>query len=225
MAKQETLQAEKRDVKGTTASKRLRRMGVVPAVIYGSNQREYTIQLDSKSFFDLARKQASHNFLVNIEIAGANEKTKLAIVQDIQRDPLNGSLIHVDFRAVSESDTIHAAVPIELRGEPVGVKTGGLLEQLVHEIEVSCSPSNLPDAIVNNVESLKIGQSLKVSQLNLPEGVTVKLDGEVLVALITQTRASISEGTGGAEEVVEEAPAAEADEAAAEGEAEASEEA
>ncbi|MDP4849535.1 MAG: hypothetical protein NWQ95_04210, partial [Verrucomicrobiales bacterium] len=70
---------------------------------------------------------------------------------------------------------------------------------------------------------LKIGQSLKVSQLNLPEGVTVKLDGEVLVALITQTRASISEGTGGAEEVVEEAPAAEADEAA--GEAEASEEA
>ena len=225
MAKQETLQAEKRDVKGTTASKRLRRMGVVPAVIYGSNQREYTIQLDSKSFFDLARKQASHNFLVNIEIAGANEKTKLAIVQDIQRDPLNGSLIHVDFRAVSESYTIHAAVPIELRGEPVGVKTGGLLEQLVHEIEVSCSPSNLPDAIVNDVESLKIGQSLKVSQLNLPEGVTVKLDGEVLVALITQTRASISEGTGGAEEVVEEAPAAEADEAAAEGEAEASEEA
>ncbi|MDP4583624.1 MAG: 50S ribosomal protein L25 [Verrucomicrobiales bacterium] len=223
MAKQETLQAEKRDVKGTTASKRLRRTGVVPAVIYGSNQREYTIQLDSKSFFDLARKQASHNFLVNIEIAGANEKTKLAIVQDIQRDPLNGSLIHVDFRAVSESDTIHAAVPIELRGEPVGVKTGGLLEQLVHEIEVSCSPSNLPDAIVNDVESLKIGQSLKVSQLNLPEGVTVKLDGEVLVALITQTRASISEGTGGAEEVVEEAPAAEADEAA--GEAEASEEA
>ncbi|MDP4791236.1 MAG: 50S ribosomal protein L25 [Verrucomicrobiales bacterium] len=218
MAKQETLQAEKRDVKGTTASKRLRRTGVVPAVIYGSNQREYTIQLDSKSFFDLARKQASHNFLVNIEIAGANEKTKLAIVQDIQRDPLNGSLIHVDFRAVSESDTIHAAVPIELRGEPVGVKTGGLLEQLVHEIEVSCSPSNLPDAIVNDVESLKIGQSLKVSQLNLPEGVTVKLDGEVLVALITQTRASISEGTGGAEEVVEEAPAAE-------GEAEASEEA
>lgn len=219
MAKQETLQAEKRDVKGTTASKRLRRTGVVPAVIYGSNQREYMIQLDSKAFFDLARKQASHNFLVNLEIAGANEKTKLAIVQDIQRDPLNGSLIHVDFRAVSETDTIHAAVPIELRGEPVGVKTGGLLEQLVHEIEVSCSPSNLPESIVNNVESLKIGQSLKVSQLNLPAGVTVKMDGEVLVALVTQTRASISSGTGAAEEVAGEAPAAESDEAAAEGEA------
>ena len=185
MAKQETLQAEKRDVKGTTASKRLRRTGVVPAVIYGSKQREYMIQLNSKAFFDLARKQSSHNFLVNLEIEGANEKTKLAIVQDIQRDPLNGSLIHVDFRAVSETDTINAAVPIELRGEPIGVKTGGLLEQLVHEIEVSCNPSNLPESIVNDVESLAIGQSLKVSDLNLPEGVSVKLDGDVLVALVT----------------------------------------
>lgn len=221
MATHETLQAEKRDVKGTTASKRLRRTGVVPAVIYGSNQREYMIQLNSKSFFDLARKQSSSNFLVNLEIAGANEKTKLAIVQDTQRDPLNGSLIHIDFRAVSETDTIHASVPIELRGEPIGVKTGGLLEQLVHEIEVSCNPSNLPESIVNDVESLKIGQSLKVSQLNLPEGVHVKLDGEVLVALITLTRASISSGTGG-EEGEEETPvesAEETTEAAAEGEA------
>ncbi len=216
MAKQETLQAEKRDVKGTTASKRLRRTGVIPAVIYGSKQREYMIQLNSKAFFDLARKQSSHNFLVNLEIEGANEKTKLAIVQDIQRDPLNGALIHVDFRAVSETDTIHAAVPIELRGEPIGVKTGGLLEQLVHEIEVSCNPSNLPDSIVNDVESLAIGQSLKVSDLNLPEGVSVKLDGEVLVALVTQTRASISAGGSG-----EDAPAGEeaAEAAPAEGEA------
>lgn len=214
MAKQETLQAHKREVKGTTASKRLRRTGVVPAVIYGSNQREYMIQLDSKSFFDLARKQSSHNFLVNLEIEGANEKTKLAIVQDIQRDPLNGSLIHVDFRAVSESDTIHATVPIELRGEPIGVKTGGLLEQLVHEIEVSCNPSNLPDSIVNDVTGIKIGQSLKVAQLNLPKGVTVRMDGDVLVAIVNQTRASISEGGGAAaEEVVEEAVEAGAAEA------------
>jgi large subunit ribosomal protein L25 len=197
MAKQETLQAEKRDVKGTTASKRLRRTGIVPAVIYGSNQDEYTIQLDSKSFFDLARKQASHNFLVNLEINGAKEKTKLAIVQDIQRDPLTGGLIHVDFRAVSATDVIHATIPIELQGEPIGVKTGGLLEQLMHEIEVTCNPTNLPETIVNNVEEIAIGQSLKVGQLNLPDGVTVKLDGEVLVAIVNQTRASVSEGSSG----------------------------
>lgn len=192
MAKQETLQAEKRDVKGTTASKRLRRAGVVPAVIYGGNS-EALIQLDAKSFMDLSRKHSA-NFLVNIEVNGSGEKSKLAIVQDIQRNPLNGSLIHVDFRAVTENDTIHAVVPIELHGEPIGVKAGGLLEQLVHEIDIQCRPADLPEKIINDVEGIELGQTLKVSDLNLPKGVTVKMDGEVLVAIVNQTRASVSQG-------------------------------
>lgn len=193
MAKQETIKAEKREGTGTSVARRLRRTGVVPAVVYGAKQREYAIQLDAKSFSDVARRQASHNFLVNLEIEGANEKSKLAIVQDIQRNPLNGALIHVDFRAVSESDTIHAVVPIELHGEPIGVKAGGLLEQLVHEIEVQCRPGDLPERITNEVEGLELGQTLKVSDLNLPKGVSVKMDGEVLVAIINQTRASVSQ--------------------------------
>lgn len=196
MAKLETLAAEKRELKGTSNSKRLRRAGFVPGVIYGSSQREYTIQLNAKSFGDLARAQGRQNFLVNLEIEGANEKSKLAIVQDIQRNPLTGGLIHVDFRAVSENETIHAVVPIELRGEAVGVKSGGLLDQLVHSIEVLCRPGDLPDSIINNVEELGLGQALKVGQLNLPAGVTVKMDKDVLVAQIAQTRASVSAGAG-----------------------------
>lgn len=192
MAIQETIKAEKREVTGTTAVKRLRRSGVVPAVVYGGKQREYPIQLDAKAFQDVLRHQASQNFLVNLEIEGANEKSKLAIVQEVQRNPLNGSLIHVDFRAVSEDDLIHATIPIELHGEPIGVKSGGLLEQLVREIEVFCRPSALPESIVNDVEALGVGDSLKISDLNLPEGVTVKMDGEVLVAIVAQTRASVS---------------------------------
>lgn len=199
MAKQETLKADKREVKGTTASKRLRRSGIVPGVIYGSSQREYMIQLDSKAFFDLAKKQGSQNFIVNIEIDGADEKTKLAIVQDIQRDPLTGQLIHVDFRAVSENETIHAVVPVHLVGEPAGVKSGGILEHLIHEIEVHCSANTLPDAIENDVTGLELGESLRVSDLNLPEGVITKMDGDVLVGLVTQTRAAASEGGGGEE--------------------------
>jgi large subunit ribosomal protein L25 len=192
MAKQESLKVEKREVKGTRPSGRLRRTGVVPAVIYGSGQTDALIQVDAKIFQDLARKH-SHNFLVNLEVSG--EKSKLAIVQDIQRNPLNGALIHVDFRAVSESDVIHAAVPIELHGEPTGVKNGGgLLEQLVHEIEIFCRPADLPETLVNNVEGLDVGQALKVSDLNLPKGVSVKMDGEVLVAIVTQTRAAVSQG-------------------------------
>lgn len=218
MANQETLQAEKREVQGTTASKRLRRSGIVPAVIYGSNQREYMIQLNSKNFFDVAKKQGSQNFIVNLEIEGAQEKTKLAIVQDIQRDPLSGTLIHIDFRAVNENDTIHATVPIKLTGEPAGVKAGGLLEQVLREIEVNCRPGDLPEAITNPVDALKIGDSLKVADLDLPDGVSVKMDGEVIVGLIVQTRAAASAGGAGAA-----AGAAAGAEAAAEGTEEASE--
>ncbi|MEM6279856.1 MAG: 50S ribosomal protein L25 [Verrucomicrobiota bacterium] len=217
MATQETLQAEKREVKGTTASKRLRRSGIVPAVIYGSDQREYTIQLNSKSFYDVAKKQASQNFIVNLEIEGAKEKTKLAIVQDIQRDPLTGSLIHVDFRAVNENDTIHATIPIFLEGEPAGVKAGGLLEQVLREIEVFCRPGDLPEAIHNQVTELEIGDSLKVKDLDLPDGVSVKMDGEVIVSLVVQTRAAAS--AGGAEGGAEEAEGAEDAEGGSEEEA------
>jgi len=187
MAKQETLQAEKRDVKGTTASRRLRRSGIVPAVIYGSSQREYMIQLDSKTFADLARKQSSQNFIVNLEIEGAQEKSKLAIVQDIQRDALSGSLIHVDFRAVSESESVHAVVPIDLQGEPAGVKAGGLLEQTIYEIEIHCRPGDLPESIVNDISHLE----------------------EVLVAHVTEPRVTAAE-----EEAEAEAAAAAGAEAA-----------
>jgi len=197
MAKQETIQAEKREVIGTSASKRLRRSGIVPGVIYGSSQREYPVQLNAKAFSDLLKRQASRNFIVTLEISDAEEKTKTAIVQDVQRDPLTGNLIHVDFRAVSPDETIHAVVPIKLHGEPIGVKSGGLLQQLVRDIEVHCRPGDLPEAIVNEVAHLGVGDFLKVSELNFPEGVITKMDGEVLVGLVAQTRASVSAGGKG----------------------------
>lgn len=217
MAKQETLQAEKREVKGTTASKRLRRSGIVPGVIYGSSQREYMIQMDAKAFTDVARKQSSQNFIVNLEIEGAQEKTKLAIVQDIQRDPLTGNLIHVDFRAVNEDETIHAVIPIHLVGESVGVKGGGVLEQQLHEIEVHCRPGDLPESIDSDITDLDMGESLKVGELNLPDGVSVKMDGEVLVALISQPRVA-AEPTAAAEGAAAEGEGEGEGEEAAEGE-------
>ncbi|MEM7697094.1 MAG: 50S ribosomal protein L25 [Verrucomicrobiota bacterium] len=198
MAQKETLQAEKRDVKGTTASKRLRRHGQVPAVIYGASQREYMIQLNAKTFTEIAKKQSSQNFLVNLEIEGAQEKSKLAFVQEIQRDPLSGGLIHVDFRSVSEDEEIVANVPIRLIGEPIGEKLGGLLEQVLHSIDVSCRPADLPESIEGAVEALNVGDSIKVRELNFPEGTTTKMNGEVLVGVVAATRAAVSEKSGGA---------------------------
>ncbi len=217
MGTQQILQAEKRDVKGTTASKRLRREGIVPAVVYGSSQREYMIQMDSKKFFDIAKAQSSANFIVNLEIDGADEKSKLAIVQDIQRDPMTGNLIHVDFRAVNEDETIHAVIPITLRGEAAGSKAGGILEQLIHSIEVHCRPADLPERIAHDIEAMEIGDPLKVGALQFPEGVSSHMGEDVLVAVINKARVIeevTTEGEGAEGEAAEgeegaDAPAAE----------------
>lgn len=206
MATQETLHAEKRSVKGTTASGKLRREGIVPAIVYGSKQDNYAIQVNSKQFFDIFKQQSSENFLVNLEIAGAKEKNKLAFVQDIQMDALSGSLIHIDFRAVSENENIHASIPISLEGESIGVKGGGLLEHLLHSLEIECRPSDLPERITCNVEDLDIGDSIKISDIDIPDGVTSRMDEHVLVALVAQQRVA-------EEEVAVETEGAEAGEA------------
>ncbi len=211
MATQETLSAAKRDVSGTTASKRLRREGIVPAVVYGSKQREYMIQVDAKEFGNIFREQSSSNFLVNLEIDGAEEKTKLAMVQDVQQNPLNGSFIHIDFHAVNENETVHASVPITLTGESAGVKGGGLLDQLLHSIDVECRPADLPERIEYDVTELNVNESIHISDLVIPEGVTIGMDGEVVVANCNEARIATEEeeaadiGAGAAEpEVINE---------------------
>ena len=90
------------------------------------------IQVKESKFSDIFRKQSSANFLVNLEIEGAEEKSKLAFVQDVQRNPLTDGFVHIDFRAVLDDEIISATVPIHLEGESIGVKSGGLLEHLLH---------------------------------------------------------------------------------------------
>jgi len=213
MAEQTTLAAEKRDVNGSSASKRLRRDGIVPAVVYGSKQKAYTIQVREDKFAKVYRQQSSENFLVNFEIEGADEKTKLAFVQDIQRNPLNGGFVHVDFRAVMDDEIITANVPITLEGECEGVKAGGVLEQLLHSVDVDCKPADLPERITFDVTDIGVGGSAKIGELTFPDGVTSKVDDEVLVLLVAKSRVSASAETEAGAEGGEEGAEGEGGEA------------
>lgn len=190
MSSHQTLQANKREESGSGAANRLRRDGIVPAVVYGAEQRTYAVQVEARAFRDILKAQSSENFLVNLEIEGAKEKTKLAMVQDIQQDPLSGQLVHIDFHAVRENETVHANLPIELVGAPAGVKNGGVMEQLLHNIEVHCRPADLPEKLELDVTDIEIGQGLHVKDLPLPDGVEVHVDGDVLVMNIAEPRVS-----------------------------------
>jgi large subunit ribosomal protein L25 len=187
------LQAQKREAAGSGAAGRLRSQGIVPAVIYGADQDNYSIQIDGREFGTLLRGTNAENFLVDLQIEGAKEKTKLAMVQDMQQDPLSGEVTHIDFHAVNENQTLSANVPLELVGEPVGVKEGGILDHQLHTIEVHCRPADLPEKLEVDVTDLAMGDAIHISSLVLPEGVELTLDGDVVIAQVAEPRVATAE--------------------------------
>lgn len=205
MSDQVNLKAEKRDDMGSAAVGRLRRGGKIPGVVYGSTQESYAVQIDTSTIKNLLRNSASQQILVNLQIEGAKEANKLALIQDVQQHAISGDILHIDFNAVKEDSEIHARVPIELTGDPVGIKQGGILDTLLHDIEVHCLPKDLPAVLKFDVSELDIGDSLSIASAEFPEGVSAALDGEVLIAIVNETRAALSEGEDeGGEEGEEE---------------------
>lgn len=188
MAKIRSLKAAKREASGTSVAKKLRREGRVPAVIYGGTQDNYGVVVDTIEIRDVLAHSASDNILVRLDIEGAREQNKLALIQDVQHHPLTNAILHVDFHAVNENDEIVASVPVELEGEPVGVKQGGLLDQQKHMLEVRCKPGDLPEVLKGDVSGLGIGDPLLVGNLEWPEGVGPVIDADAVVAIVSEIR-------------------------------------
>ncbi len=190
MAKIQSLQAETRQRTGSGVLKQMRREGYLPSVVYGGNAENKNIKINTKALTDLLSQSASTNILVDLDIDGS---TQTAFLQDIQKNAVSGSLVHADFLAVSDDTKIHATIPVELSGEPVGVKAGGILEQMIKGLEITCSPKDLPELLVANIESLQVGESLLVGDIVFPEGVVPSLAKDVLVAIVNESRVTKSE--------------------------------
>jgi large subunit ribosomal protein L25 len=193
MADQINLKAEKRESLGSASVGRLRRSGLIPGVVYGASQDNYAVQIEAKAFEDILRHSASEQILVNLQIEGAKESDKLALIQAVQHHAISGKILHVDFNAVSEDNEIHARVPVDLTGEAIGIKQGGILDTLLHDIEVHCLPKDLPSVLSFDVSDLDIGDSLSIGSASFPEGVGASLDDSVLIAIVNETRAALSE--------------------------------
>lgn len=191
MSTRSSLSAAPRTLSNSGANKRLRRDGLVPAIVYGRKFENKTVQVNAKALRDLLAHSTSENILVNLDLGSGSGQ--LALIQDVTHDPLTGGIVHVDFHAVKEDEKIHARIPVELHGESPGVKLGGLLDFLVHSLEVECLPKDLPDKIVVDINGLEIGALIHVRDLALPEGVSTKLGGDVIVLHIVAPRVSAEE--------------------------------
>lgn len=186
MSKKLTLKASTRKRSGSGVLKQLRREGFVPSVIYGGTEDNKNIKVPTKAFTDMLAQSASANIIVNLDVEGAD--TQLAFIQAIQTDPLTSTIIHADFLAVDNKTEINAQIPLILVGEPVGIKLGGILEQLIHDMEITCLPNDLPETIEVDVSGMKIGDIISVSDVELPSGVVTHLADTILLATVAAPR-------------------------------------
>jgi len=177
MAKQVKLTAERRTAIGRSAVRKLKAAGSVPAVIYGSKDKPEALQVSKRDINALLSHAAGENILVELEVAGTS---RLALVQEVQHAPVGGAVLHIDFHAVSQDEVIQADVPVEPIGIANGVKNmGGLLEQNLRSLAIECLPRDLPDVIRVDVSALDIGDSIHVRDIQLPAGVTTRIQPDL----------------------------------------------
>ncbi|MCU0796362.1 MAG: 50S ribosomal protein L25 [Akkermansiaceae bacterium] len=190
MAIKHSLKAELRARTGSGLLKQMRREGWLPSVIYGKGATNTNLKVNARAFTELLRESESENLLINLEIAG--EGSRLAFLQSIQHEPMTGEPLHADFLAVDEKTQITAHVPVHLVGEAIGVKAGGLLEQIIHTLDVHCAATNLPEVLEFDVTALNEGESLHIGDVKFPEGVTPAYSADVVIAHVGKLAGSDS---------------------------------
>lgn len=190
-------------------NRRARRSGQLPAVVYGAEMAPQAVMLDSDGFTKLlskTRRSTIFNLKVDGETNGAEQK---AIIRDIQRDPVNSKLVHVDFYRIRLDKAINVEVSIHGVGTPAGIKLGGVLETINRTIEVRCLPLEVPEFIEVDISQLQIGQSIHVYDLKVAEGVEILSDEDMpLFILAAPMKEEEAKPAVGEEAVAAEAAAA-----------------
>ena len=170
--------AESRELSGSSASKKLRRSGKVPGIVYGSDEKPVLIQLDHNQISLALDVESFHSSILELKIGNLKEKV---LLRDYQMHPFKRQVNHIDFQRVDEKKRIHTNVPLHFIGEensPAVKLSGGLISHILNDVEITCLPKDLPGFIEIDISDLEIGNSLHISQLSFPKGVEPVLHGQ-----------------------------------------------
>ncbi|MDR0496134.1 MAG: 50S ribosomal protein L25 [Treponema sp.] len=190
--------ARDRENTGSREARKDRRAGRIPAVLYGRKGSSVPLDLDAKDFMS-GVKNISESTIVNVDINGQVHE---AFVKATQRDITDGTILHVDFYEIEGNTLLRAKVSLQIHGNPIGVREGGILETPLRDIEVECLPKNLPERIDVDIASLRANQAIHVRDLNLSDGVKLISNPDQVIALVKFAKAEAAPA--------EEAAAAEA---------------
>jgi len=184
--KKPKLKAELRDNTGKEINKKLRKEGIVPGVLYSPHDKENLILKVKNDELSKLLSAKSHG-LIDLEINDGKEKvSRLAIIKDLQYNSLKRQIVHVDFYGVTLKEKLTLEVDIELVGEPIGLKEGGILQVELRKVEIKCLPSQMPDSLKADLSSLKVGDHISVGDMEIPEGVEVLTELDRVVAAVVQ---------------------------------------
>lgn len=191
------LSVEARATSGKRGARQARRSGRVPAVFYGPRRGATTLSMEAKEFATKVMSlEGSH--LIRFASSEPELAGKVALVRETQVDALTGAVTHADFYEVDMSATIRVPVPIHLVGKAAGVVNGGILQPIVREVQVECLPDNIPEFVEVDVSALGIHDSIHVSALTLPSGVTPVFESDYVIVTVAAPSALEAKGEGGA---------------------------
>jgi len=202
MAEIFSVEAEAREGFGKNVARRLRQSGRIPAVVYGGGGPSIPLAVDPRAIVRVLRSGAGHNAIFTLEVPG--KAPARVMLREWQWDPVRGGLLHVDMVRIARDTKLRVRVPIQMTGEPQGVKVqGGILEFILREVEVECLPDDIPEHITIDVTDLLIGRNLRVSDLPVDEKVKVLAEPARVVAHVLAPK---TEEAPAAEEVAAAAP-------------------
>ncbi|HEV2465009.1 MAG TPA: 50S ribosomal protein L25 [Acidobacteriaceae bacterium] len=193
MISQEVVSATPREGRfNKNAARRVRANGRIPAVVYGAAQPSVAIEVDPKQIMKILHSDAGHNSIFDLEINGSTAKTKAMIV-DWQYEPIKGSLLHIDLKRIALDKVIRVEVPIQLIGIANGVKNqGGIMDQVLREIEIECLPGDIPGHIDVDVTEMSFGDVLRVADLPHSEKIKFLKDEDSTVAHVTAVKEEVA---------------------------------
>lgn len=214
-----TLTADTGRPSGSSSARRLRLEGRIPGVVYGHGMDPLPVSVVRRELRHALHTDAGHNALINLQYQGGSH---LTIVKELQRHPVRNDVVHVDFIVVNRDEVVTVEVPIILEGEAKAVVgADGTVDQQMHSLTVNATPGNIPNDITIDISDLTVGDSIRVSDLPLPAGVTTDVDGEEAVVVAQVSRVAVeAEQLEELAEAIAEAEAEEAEGDAAEGEGE-----
>lgn len=186
------LNVQSRDLTGSANARRLRKQGVIPAVIYSKGAEPATVSVDATEWAILSRSELNLITLKN------GDQTKLVLLQEVQHDFIRNCTSHIDFMEVRADQKITTHVPLHAgHAAPAGLSAGGLLEQMLHEIEIECTPDTLPENIVADLAALKVGDQLHAGDIVLPEGVKLVTPADLVAFMVYDPNAVAEEAAAG----------------------------